>query len=336
MADVFLSYDHGDSVRASTFTHGLEKVGISAFWDRRLEGGDEWPDVLERELRAASMVVVLWSEKSVKSRYVLEEARLALDLGTLVPALIDEVEVPFGFGGTQAYRVPNGEPGSDDFQKLVKKLEKEAGAKRAAGERVGTAFRLRARGDFEGATRELKYAFEAFERILDISEKARHDKASNYKKETLDELRVIAKDEFRGSLEETLSGLSLLPIVDAVLELDMEPVLALLGPECDHRLADLERLRVGAVVRPGSKIDNDLLVSRLLKETEGRIGPLDLHCFLLIMNTADPGPGVSFTALAERRKLSAKCINWRPEDGPDVLADRLTTTILTVCSRDNS
>jgi len=92
----------------------------------------------------------------------------------------------------------------------------------------------------------------------------------------------------------------------------------------DAHVADLaERLRAA----------EQLLVAQLLKETERRGGALDLHCFLLIMNTDDPGPGVSFTDLARRRQLSAKCINWRPTDGPGALEERLRTTILTVCAR---
>ena len=114
----------------------------------------------------------------------------------------------------------------------------------------------------------------------------------------------------------------------------MEPVRELLGPSCslDAGLANEDRVRVGAAVRPGADIDNDALVSQLLKETESRGGALDLHCFLLIMNTDDPGPGVSFTESAALRHLSAKCIAWRPADGLDALRERLKTTIRSVCA----
>jgi hypothetical protein len=338
VADVFLSYSRKDTERVARIRAAIEDAGFSVFWDRELEGGAKWEGVLERELTSASVVLVLWSRSSVESDWVREEARKALDLGVFVPARIDDVDLPLGFGHTQAYDwldVPAGSPG---LSGLLNQLGRRAQAVRDAGEHVRKAFRLRTRGNFEVAARELTAAFKEFERVLDPDERERHLEAAAYKRETLEDLRFIARKQYHGDLKETLSGLSLLPIVDAVLELDVDPVRALLGPQCPlhEHLATEDRVRVGAVVRPGAAIDNDLLVRRLLKETEVRGGALDLHCFLLIMNTDDPGPGVSFTESAARQHLSARCINWRPVDGLDALGKRLEMTILSICAADES
>ncbi len=338
MADVFLSYSRKDAERVDGLRSGLEDAGFTVFWDRELEGGAKWEGVLERELNGASVVLVLWSRSSVASDWVKEEARKALDLGAFVPARIENVEPPFGFGHTQAYDWVDADSESPEFKKLLVQLGRRVRAVRDAGGRVRTAFRFRARGNFERAARELSAAFKQFEGLLNDDERERYAEAANYKKETLDDLRFIAQQQFNGNLRETLSGRSLLPIVDAVLELDTEPVRALLGPHCPlhDNLASEDRVRVGATVRPGAEIDSDLLVRRLLKETEVRGGALDLHCFLLIMNTDDPGPGVSFTESAARQHLPAKCINWRPVDGLDALAERLKMTILSICAAEES
>ena len=51
---------------------------------------------------AAKCVVVLWSKQSLLSEWVLEEANTGKRRGILVPAKIDPVEPPLGFGLIQA------------------------------------------------------------------------------------------------------------------------------------------------------------------------------------------------------------------------------------------
>ena len=338
MADVFLSYSRKDTERVKSLKAGLTDAGFTVFWDRELEGGAKWESVLERELHCASVVLVLWSESSVGSDWVKEEARMALDLGVFVPARIDNVKLPIGFGQTQAFDWIGADSESAEFKRFLTSLGPRVRAVRNAGGLVRRAFRLRTSGNFELAGKELTAAFKEFEGLLDDGESECHAESEKYRKETLDDLRFITQKHFNGHLKETLSGLSLLPIVDAVLELDTAPVRALLGPQCPlhDSYANEDRVRVGAVVRPGAEIDSDLLVRRLLKETDARGGALDLHCFLLIMNTDNPGPGVSFTESAARQHLRAKCINWRPMDGLDGLAERLQTTILSICAAEES
>jgi hypothetical protein len=245
LADVFLSYSRRDEGRAKRLKEGIEEAGFSVFWDRKLEGGAKWASVLERELNGASVVLVLWSTSAVDSDWVREEATKAIDLGVYVPARIDDVALPLGFGQTQAYDWIGADSTSPEFRRALDQLARRIHAVRNAGGRVRRAFRLRTRGNFELAAKELSAAFKQIEGMLDPDERDRHAKAADYKKETLEDLRFITQQRFNGALKETLSGLSLLPIVDAVLELDMEPVRALLGPHCplDDHLANDDRVR---------------------------------------------------------------------------------------------
>ena len=47
-------------------------------------------------------MVVLWSQRSVTSHWVLEEADYGLRRRVLIPALIESAEPPLGFGSIQA------------------------------------------------------------------------------------------------------------------------------------------------------------------------------------------------------------------------------------------
>ena len=81
----------------------------SKLWAGASGGIDAFPraapgeSVLEDALREMRCMVVLWSESSVKSPWVTEEAEEARRLGkTIVPVLIQRVEPPIGFRAIQA------------------------------------------------------------------------------------------------------------------------------------------------------------------------------------------------------------------------------------------
>jgi hypothetical protein len=62
-----------------------------------LRTGEAYDEVTETALRTAKAVVVLWSKKSVQSRWVRAEATLADRNKTLVPCMIEPCERPIMF-----------------------------------------------------------------------------------------------------------------------------------------------------------------------------------------------------------------------------------------------
>ena len=68
MADVFISYAREDAASARRFARGFESSGLSVWWDDALRSGEAFDESIERALREASAVVVLWSPNSVASR----------------------------------------------------------------------------------------------------------------------------------------------------------------------------------------------------------------------------------------------------------------------------
>lgn len=85
MADIFISYKKTDYAKVAPIKTLLEAQGWSVWIDTRLEAGDLWDAMIERELEAARCVVVVWTEDSIKSRWVRTEANEGLDRNILVP-----------------------------------------------------------------------------------------------------------------------------------------------------------------------------------------------------------------------------------------------------------
>ena len=102
MADIFLSYAREDRDVAERIARALEVCGWTVWWDRHIQAGRRFHQVIERELAAARCVVALWSTAAVASHWVREEAQGGLDRDILVPAKIEEVTAPLGFRTVQA------------------------------------------------------------------------------------------------------------------------------------------------------------------------------------------------------------------------------------------
>ncbi len=97
MPDIFLSYCREDQAIARRFAEGLEQEGFDVWWDQALNAGESFDQVTERTLKEARAVVVLWTRRSVQSRWVRSEATLADRYGTLVPVMLEPCDRPIMF-----------------------------------------------------------------------------------------------------------------------------------------------------------------------------------------------------------------------------------------------
>ena len=97
MADVFLSYARQDADVARRFADSFQASGFSVWWDDALRSGETFDETIERALREAKAVVVLWSPRSVLSRWVRAEATHADRNRTLVPVMIESCDRPIIF-----------------------------------------------------------------------------------------------------------------------------------------------------------------------------------------------------------------------------------------------
>jgi TolB-like protein len=137
MSDIFLSYSRDDQPTASRFAEGFERAGFSVWWDQTLSAGEDYDEVTEKALEEARAVVVLWSRKSVGSRWVRAEATQADRRGTLVPAMIEPCKRPIMFELKQTADLSgwNGDPNDKAWQAYlasVRRLVAKDGTRAAA------------------------------------------------------------------------------------------------------------------------------------------------------------------------------------------------------------
>ncbi len=97
MPRVFLSYDRQDAAEAQAIVDVLEKGGHSVWWDKHIKGGARYSKEIDKALKQAEGVVVLWSERSVESDWVKDEAATGRDTGRLIPVALDGATPPLGF-----------------------------------------------------------------------------------------------------------------------------------------------------------------------------------------------------------------------------------------------
>ena len=100
-ADVVVSYSRRDSAIAEPLIADLRAQGINVWWDRELYSGEDLHDAIAAALEAAKAVIVIWSDTSVASMWVRDEARRAAKKSKLITAHVpgfDLEKIPLGFG----------------------------------------------------------------------------------------------------------------------------------------------------------------------------------------------------------------------------------------------
>jgi len=102
MSDIFISYSRDDREKAQELAEFFERQGWSVWWDRNIPTGKKYSQIIAEELAAAKSIVVLWSGTSTVSDWVKDEAQEGVNRGLLVPILIENVTIPFGFRQHQA------------------------------------------------------------------------------------------------------------------------------------------------------------------------------------------------------------------------------------------
>lgn len=105
---IFLSYSRADKDFALRIVECLNRIGHDVWWDHALLAGTNYQIEINKRLQAAKSVVVLWSDSSVISEWVLAEAEVARSRGILRPLKIADVQVPAPFNLIHSVSVANG------------------------------------------------------------------------------------------------------------------------------------------------------------------------------------------------------------------------------------
>ena len=141
MAKIFLSYAREDVEIAKSLAECVARAGHEVWWDRHIHGGTRFTTEIDRALKGAEAVVVIWSEASVESAWVQDEAAEGRDTGRLVPVTLGSSRPPLGFRQFHCIALGQwdgtGEP--DTFDELLGGISKTTGSNEAPRTDVSAA-----------------------------------------------------------------------------------------------------------------------------------------------------------------------------------------------------
>jgi len=75
----------------------MGEAGHDVWWDRHLHAGSRFAAEIDKALKDAEAVVVMWSATSIDSAWVQDEAAEGRDSGRLVPVTLGSAKPPLGF-----------------------------------------------------------------------------------------------------------------------------------------------------------------------------------------------------------------------------------------------
>lgn len=122
MADIFISYAREDRDWVSRLAETFVAEGYSVWWDFDLLVGKRYRETIEAELQQCKATVVVWSQHSIKSDFVRDEAEEGRQRNVLLPVLKESIRPPAGFRQLQTADLSGwtGELSHTEFRRMMK------------------------------------------------------------------------------------------------------------------------------------------------------------------------------------------------------------------------
>lgn len=128
-ADVFISYRRDDRERVLVVAEKLQELGLTVWFDARLEAGTSFDEEINREVRSAKAVFVCWSPEAGQSRWVRAEASIGLERDVLVAAFLAPTELmpPYNLVHAQNLIDWNGEQDAPEWRDVLARIGRLVG-----------------------------------------------------------------------------------------------------------------------------------------------------------------------------------------------------------------
>ena len=129
MADIFISYAREDREWVEKLANALTGEGYTVWWDWDLLVGKRYRETIETELQTCKATVVVWSQHSIRSDFVRDEAEEGQARNILVPLLKENVRPPAGFRQLQTADLTQwtGAPDNIEFRRMMRGLQHVVG-----------------------------------------------------------------------------------------------------------------------------------------------------------------------------------------------------------------
>ena len=124
MADIFISYSREDREWVAKLADAIQAEGYTVWWDWDLLVGKRYRETIETELQVCKATVVVWSQHSIRSDFVRDEAEEGQQRNILVPILKESVRPPAGFRQLQTadFSTWTGGTTHAEYQRMIKGL----------------------------------------------------------------------------------------------------------------------------------------------------------------------------------------------------------------------
>jgi TIR domain len=142
MHEIFISYSRRDISTVRALTTALSQKGVTVWVDRSdIQEGDAYDTQIEEAIAQTRVVIVLWSENSIKSHWVRAEAAYALAKHKLLPLSIDQCQPPLQFMQIQTIDFSCWEGGCEHeaFERLLATLAKRLNRQFSISQSVAAA-----------------------------------------------------------------------------------------------------------------------------------------------------------------------------------------------------
>jgi len=129
MADVFLSYSQKDREAVERVAGGLKALGLSVWYDARLDSGGIFDEIINGELREAKAVLVCWTPDSIASKWARAEAMFGYDKHKLAACFLRACELspPFNLVHTSDLSDWDGRQAHAGWRSVARSLGKRCG-----------------------------------------------------------------------------------------------------------------------------------------------------------------------------------------------------------------
>lgn len=91
MSNIFISYSKKDTELANSIRLNLKSEGYDVWWDNNLIAGNPWEEEIHNALKKSEIILILWTNNSIKSDWVKHEASIAKLKGNLIQVFIDDI-----------------------------------------------------------------------------------------------------------------------------------------------------------------------------------------------------------------------------------------------------
>ena len=89
--DVFVSYGRDDVDIARRLAETLWNEGFSVWFDERIPAGSDWEEMLGERLEAARAILVIWTKRSARRKWVQREADHGRRQNKLIQVMLEEI-----------------------------------------------------------------------------------------------------------------------------------------------------------------------------------------------------------------------------------------------------